>query len=131
MPEFHPGARNPETAQAMVTAMEITTRSWLGAVVANSGGIVIDHGWLRVLGSGGAGLHAMLAGSMTGFYANLRWPGWEAEVANVRLDEDIHTWPPPWTAEGKNLATVSRRAIPLAELLAFHQDTARQLSGGQ
>lgn len=30
----------------------MTTRSWLGAVVHRSGGLVIDHGWLRVLGSG-------------------------------------------------------------------------------
>lgn len=30
----------------------MTTRSWLGAVVHHSGGLVIDHGWLRVLGSG-------------------------------------------------------------------------------
>jgi Protein of unknown function DUF2625 len=89
-----------------------------------------DLGWQDLEQGYAEWLHAMLAGSMTEFYTNLRWPGWEAEVANVRLDEGIHTWPPPWTAEGKNLATVSRRAIPLAELLAFHQDTARQLNGG-
>lgn len=32
--------------------MQVTTRSWLGAVVHRSGGLVLDHGWLRVLGSG-------------------------------------------------------------------------------
>jgi hypothetical protein len=36
--------------------LEITTRSWLGAVVARSGGLLVDHGWLRVLGSGHDGL---------------------------------------------------------------------------
>ncbi|GAB3828954.1 DUF2625 family protein [Dactylosporangium cerinum] len=32
--------------------VQVTTRSWLGAVVHRSGGLVLDHGWLRVLGSG-------------------------------------------------------------------------------
>ncbi|WP_255498993.1 DUF2625 family protein [Micromonospora sp. BL1] len=36
-----------QQAAACLAALEITTRSWLGAVVANSGGLVIDHGWLR------------------------------------------------------------------------------------
>jgi hypothetical protein len=44
----------------------------------------------------------------------------------IDLDQDIHTWPSPWTAEGKDLATVSRKAIPMTELIAFHQDTARR-----
>ncbi|MGW3608175.1 DUF2625 family protein [Micromonospora sp. NPDC005161] len=47
---------DPERATACLAALEITTRSWLGAVVANSGGLVIDHGWLRVLGGGHEGL---------------------------------------------------------------------------
>ncbi|MET8267093.1 DUF2625 family protein [Micromonospora arida] len=41
---------DPQRAGACLAALEITSRSWLGAVVANSGGLVIDHGWLRVLG---------------------------------------------------------------------------------
>ena len=43
-------------AQAALALLGITPRSWLGAVVANTGGLLIDHGWLRVLGSGAAGL---------------------------------------------------------------------------
>ncbi|MEH0845862.1 DUF2625 family protein [Micromonospora sp. CPCC 205711] len=43
---------DPQRAGACLAALEITTRSWLGAVVANSGGLVIDQGWLRVLGGG-------------------------------------------------------------------------------
>jgi hypothetical protein len=31
---------------------QITTRSPMGAVIYESGGIFIDHGWLRILGSG-------------------------------------------------------------------------------
>ncbi len=32
--------------------MQVTTRSPMGAIVYESGGIVVDHGWLRILGSG-------------------------------------------------------------------------------
>ncbi len=63
----------------------------------------------------------MLTGSLTGFYEQLRWPGWVDEVAATRLDQGIHAWPPPWTAEGKDLSTVSRQAISMAELVSFHQ----------
>ncbi|MEO3775035.1 DUF2625 family protein [Micromonospora sp. B9E7] len=177
---------DPQRAEACLTALGITTRSWLGAVVANSGGLAIDHGWLRVLGGGhdelpdltaelipGAGhlvvafdvmggqfawlqadpgarptvhyfgpedltwqdlelgygewLEAMLTGAVTGFYGGLRWPGWEVEVAGVALDQGISALPPPWTTEGKDLSTVSRKPIRLAELVSVHQGAARQL----
>jgi Protein of unknown function DUF2625 len=106
---------DPQQAAACLAALEIATGSWFGAVVANSGGLVIDHGWLRVLGA------------LTGFYEGLRWPGWEAEVASVALDQGISAWPPPWTREGKDLSAVSRKPIRLVELVSVHQDAARQL----
>ncbi|GAA1846407.1 DUF2625 family protein [Asanoa iriomotensis] len=170
-----------ERSAACLAALEITERSWLGAVVANTGGLVVDHGWLRVFGGGhdalpdvaaglgpghlaiahdvlggqfaarpgarptvhyfgpdrlawddlevgyGDWLEAMLTGSATEFYADLRWPGWEAEVAGVALDEGISLLPPPWTREGKDLAAVSRKPIPIAELISVHHDVAQQL----
>lgn len=180
----------PSRASACLAALEITTRSWLGAVVANAGGLLVDHGWLRVLGSGHEGLpdvptesdpqtglvtvgydvmggqfawlqtepgakptvhyfgpddlewldleqgygewlYAVLAGSLTRFYETLRWPGWEAEVAALALDQAISAWPPPFTKEGKGLATVSRKAVPLAQAVSFYQDMARQLGSSQ
>lgn len=39
-------------ADAELLRLQVTSRSWLGAVVHRCGGLVIDHGWLRVLGSG-------------------------------------------------------------------------------
>jgi hypothetical protein len=177
---------DPARAARCLAALEVTTRSWLGAVTANCAGILVDHGWLRVLGSGGDGLpdlmaeadpaagrlvvghdilggqfswhparrgkpptihyfapdelrwtdlgqgygdwlSAFLQGAMTPFYRSMRWPGWEAEVAALARDQGIHTWPPPWSGEGKDLATASRKAIPIAELVAFHHEMARQL----
>jgi hypothetical protein len=35
---------------------QVTTRSPLGAVIYESGGLLVDHGWVRVLGSGSARL---------------------------------------------------------------------------
>jgi hypothetical protein len=35
-----------------LAALQVTTRSPLGAIVYETGGILVDHGWLRLLGSG-------------------------------------------------------------------------------
>jgi hypothetical protein len=43
---------DPRRGDAELHQVQVTTRSWLGAVVHRTGGLVIDHGWLRVLGSG-------------------------------------------------------------------------------
>lgn len=179
-------APDAERAEVCLAELGITTRSWLGAVVAHTGGIRVDHGWLRVLGSGGGGLpdvidqadqasrwlvvgydvlggqfvwapaasgapptihyfgpddlgwldlergygdwlYAVLSGSLTQFYDTLRWPGWKTEVAALGLNEGIHAWPPPSTVEGKDLSQVSRKAVPMAELVSFHHEMARQL----
>jgi hypothetical protein len=31
---------------------QVTTRSPMGAIIYESGGIIVDHGWLRILGAG-------------------------------------------------------------------------------
>ncbi|MFI6258206.1 hypothetical protein F4558_003030 [Micromonospora profundi] len=175
-------AADARQADAELLRLQVTSRSWLGAVVHRSGGLVIDHGWLRVLGSGnkqrrlaslgeinegigggivvaqdvlggqfawvapaeatptiryfapdtlrwedceigyGQWLAAMLGGGVTGFYEEVRWSGWTDEVAACGLDQAIHTWPPPWTREGKDLSTVSRRPVPMSEMLAQISD---------
>ncbi|HEX7866173.1 MAG TPA: DUF2625 domain-containing protein [Variovorax sp.] len=38
--------------ERMLLALQVTTRSTMGAVAYETGGLLIDHGWLRVLGSG-------------------------------------------------------------------------------
>ena len=86
-----------------------------------------DLAWQDLELGYGDWLHAMLSGAITQFYEPLRWPGWETEVARVPLDQGINTMPPPWTSEGKDLATVSRKPIRLTELVAVHQEMARQL----
>ncbi len=44
-------ATDPQRAEALVQ-LQVTTRSPMGAVVYETGGILVDHGWLRLLGSG-------------------------------------------------------------------------------
>ena len=46
----------PPSAGESLVSLQVTTRSPLGAVIFHTGGILIDHGWLRVLGSGHARL---------------------------------------------------------------------------
>jgi hypothetical protein len=71
-------------------------------------------------------LNAILARSLTRFYENLRWPGWEAEVAALALDEGITAYPPPFTVEDRDLSSVLRTTALLAELVSFYHN-ARQL----
>jgi len=49
----------PREAEKATTALfqtQVTTRSPMGAIVYESGGILVDEGWLRILGSGHARL---------------------------------------------------------------------------
>lgn len=44
----------PDSAKAKqaLYRTQVTTRSAMGAIVYNTGGILVDHGWIRILGSG-------------------------------------------------------------------------------
>ncbi|SCX44463.1 DUF2625 domain-containing protein [Variovorax sp. EL159] len=58
--EWAAGASHPfeilapslEDRARVLLALQVTTRSTMGAVAHDTGGLLIDHGWLRVLGSG-------------------------------------------------------------------------------
>ncbi|MDH2925350.1 uncharacterized protein DUF2625 [Nicoletella semolina] len=41
-----------EEAERALVGMQLSTRSPLGAILYETGGILIDHGWLRLLGAG-------------------------------------------------------------------------------
>jgi len=43
-------------ADASLLSLQVTTRSPMGALVHETGGLLVDHGWLRILGSGSARL---------------------------------------------------------------------------
>jgi len=42
----------PASGQRAIEALQVSTRSPLGALALHSGGLLIDRGWLRVLGAG-------------------------------------------------------------------------------
>ncbi len=57
---------------------QVSTRSPMGAVIYESGGMLVDHGWLRILGSG----HSRLPRSL---------PGW-----NFKRSFSVSGPPPPF-----------------------------------
>jgi hypothetical protein len=175
--------------------LQVSAASALGALALNCGGLLLDHGWLRLLGGGadalpdlaqgnglgdplqtrsappwllvafdvlggqfavdggglgigagevcyrgpdtlrwvglGAGhgsfVAAALSGALTDFYRSLRWAGWEREVAEVGLGEGLSLYPPPFSAEGADIAAVSRSPVPFSELLGFYEAAAAEL----
>lgn len=181
-------------AEDTLLALQVTTRSPLGACALETGGILVDHGWLRLLGSGHArlpdtlltwnglgeptieapveggfvvavdvlgGVFALnggglgpetgiyyfapdslrwealgrshlalvewaLTGDLARFYASLRWPGWEQELAALEPACGISVYPFLWAA-GAPVAARSRRAVPLAELWTLEREMAHQL----
>jgi hypothetical protein len=193
----------PERGQTSLHALQVTTRSRLGALALHTGGLLIDHGWVRVLGGGhpahqlpslalanslgqapaqrpvsllvgfdilggrfevsgsdpaalgrpgmpgemcylapdtlewealGAGhgdwLSWIATGGLTGFYADLRWPGWEAETRVAGTDQGIAVYPFLWSAEARaDLAATTRTLVPIEEVLAHNLDSAARLAG--
>ncbi len=178
---------DPARSEALV-ATQVTTRSPMGAIIYETGGLLVDHGWLRLLGSGhprlprslpawnlgrscadlGApppfllvaddvvgGFFAInggplgeergnvyyfapdslgwetmgtgytdfllwcLSGELGKFYADYRWPGWEAEVQALGGDRGFSIYPPPCTA-GPPFGERSRGIVSLDELYRLY-----------
>jgi hypothetical protein len=178
--------------QAVLQDLQLTERSALGAMAANAGGLLIDSGWLRLLGGGAPGLPSLaeansggqalshlvvaldalggrfavdsgglgvapgevcywgpdtlawsgigggysalvswaLAGGLVEFYGSLRWSGWQRDSRSLRVDQGWSLYPPPFSEQGQDANSVSRAAVPLAELHDFYAEAARQLDGG-
>jgi hypothetical protein len=54
------GTDRPE-AEKTLLRLQVSTRSVLGAVVLHCGGLALDHGWIRILGSGAEGFPGLSA----------------------------------------------------------------------
>ena len=52
----------PDHGEISLVALQVTTRSPLGAIAYETGGIFVDAGWIRVLGAGSAKLARTIAG---------------------------------------------------------------------
>ena len=181
--------RPPHAGCSTAAVLGVGTSSYLGALARNTSGVLVDDGWLRLLGgssvkdalpgldeasAGASGLlviaqdvlggtfaldggalgrgngsvhhfsvdslswedlelgHAdfvarMLTGGTVSFYESLRWPGWQNDVAELRPEQGLSLYPPPFTREGTDVASASKQAVPMAELLALYADVAIQL----
>lgn len=54
-------AAEPEAAAQTLVRLQVSTRSYLGAIAYETGGIVFEHGWITLLGAGADGV----CGSLT------------------------------------------------------------------
>jgi hypothetical protein len=70
----------------------------------------------------------LLSDGLADFYADLRWPGWESDVDGVAIDHGLAAYPFPWSEQGRG-PNVSRRAVPMPEIVGVSEDAARQLRG--
>jgi hypothetical protein len=174
--------------EAVLLEVQVTTRSTMGAVAYETGGVLVDHGWLRFLGSGHpklprtlpgwnqdraasfyliaddavGGFFAMNGGAFDGdrgdiwywapdsldweplalgytdfvqwsltaklaeFYADLRWPTWKEDVAELAGEQCINFFPFLWISEG-SIEGSDRRAIPVTESFGLKVDLLKQL----
>lgn len=174
--------------EAILLEVQVSTRSPMGAIAYETGGVLIDQGWLRFLGSGhpkltrtlpawnrdraqgcyliaddavggffaingGAfgedqgnvyywspddldwepleiGYTAFFRWSLTSqladFYADLRWPDWKDEVAQLSGDRCFGFYPFLWTNEG-SVEGSDRAAVPVAEAFDLKVDLLQQL----
>jgi hypothetical protein len=187
---------SPEQGRKVLHALQVTARSYLGALALHTGGVLADHGWFRLLGGGSGGLPdlasvnglsaggrntdppsylvvgydvlggrfaidggglgvapgevcyfgpdtlcwgglggghadfvtATITGALSEAFASLRWPGWQHEVSALPPGQGLSLYPPPFTAEGQDLADTARQPVPITELVGFYEDAARQLN---
>ncbi len=183
----------PENARKTLLEVQVTTRSPMGAIIYNCGGLLVDGGWIRILGSGhakmkrslhtwnwnrtigdhpagylmvaddavggyfainGGGLGTDIGktyyfdpatlkwepldltysqflefcfnGDLNGFYKDLRWKGWEKEVASLDGDHVYNFYPMLWSKEGKDINKVSRKPVPVEEQYGFNLQLVKQ-----
>jgi hypothetical protein len=81
----------------------------------------------------GHGYSEFLAGAMGDllptFYADSRWPGWEAEVAALTPDQGLLFYPPLWARESGPIEATQRGAVPMVELWKLQQELANEIRG--
>lgn len=187
--ENHSEILPPSDARGEVLLdVQITTRSPLGALAHETGGVLVDHGWIRFLGSGhpklkrtlsewnrgrSDGLYLVaddavggffainggalgddvkniyywppdrlewepleigftdffcwsLTSKLADFYSNLRWPEWEADLANLSGDQSFNFCPFLWIKDSSACES-DRRPVPVEEAFDLKVDIVRQL----
>jgi uncharacterized protein DUF2625 len=122
-----PSANRAET----LLAAQVTTRSMMGAVAYETGGLLVDHGWLRFLGSGHPRLARTLSAWNEGkadrcyFIADDAAGGFFAMNGGAFGDDlgNVYYWPPDsfeWEPMGRGYSDFLEWALTgdLAEFYA-------------
>lgn len=180
-------SKNSYQAEQALLATQVTTNSPIGAIIFHTGGIKVNYGWLRILGSGspqvirridtwnasisphqfflvaddvvggyfainGGGLSESeehignifyfapdtlewenlgvgysgfiqwaFSGDLDQFYQNFYWQNWQLDIKTMSADDVFSFYPFLWTAEGKDINNVSKKAVPILEDFLFKQ----------
>ena len=77
-------ASDPSRSQAL-EELQVTTRSPMGAIVYETGGLLIDGGWLRILGSG----HPRLRRTLPGWNKGRTWNEEEPAPQILIVADDV------------------------------------------
>jgi hypothetical protein len=75
---------DPERGEALL-ATQVTVRSPMGAVIYETGGLLVDHGWLRLLGSG----HPRLPRSLPAWNLGRSWKDTDAPPPFLLVADDV------------------------------------------
>lgn len=125
----------PATRGALVVAYDAVG----GVFAIDGGGLGIAPGevcylgpdtlaWQGLGGGHSAFVAAALNGALADVFTDLRWEGCGDVVAALAPGEAVFAYPPPFSAEGRDAARVTRSVVPLSEAVAFYAEAAAQLS---
>mgnify|MGYP003851866721 CR=1 FL=1 len=83
--------------------------------------------WDGLGGGHSAFVEAVITGAMGETFADLRWSTWRRDVESLAPDQGLSAYPPPFSQEGQDLDQVSRRPVPLSELVTFYEEASTSL----
>lgn len=128
-----------ETAGTELVGMQLSTATPLGSMIFYTGGLLIDHGWLRILGSGNAKLprgffewnfgktfeqsgerpfHLLIADDVVGGYFAINGGGLGDKVGMVHY---FHPNKQKWESLGLNYSQFLGWALT-ADIASFYHD---------
>jgi hypothetical protein len=68
-------------------------------------------------------------GDLASFYGDMRWQGWEREVAQLDGGTGISIYPPLWANRETPVSERPRRPVPACELWGMELELMEQLRG--
>lgn len=132
-------APDVENAGKELVGMQLSTATPLGSMIFYTGGLLIDHGWLRILGSGSAKLprgffewnfgktfeqsgerpfHLLVADDVAGGYFAINGGGLGEKIGNVYY---FHPKKQKWESIGLNYSQFLGWALT-ADIASFYHD---------